>query len=170
MKLEEAIRKRRSIRKYKNEPVSERQIRKIIEAGMNAPSAGNLQSRYFYIVADRELKEALAVAAYDQEFVSEAPVAIVVCADLRIGKDYGSRGVNLYAPMDCAASIQNMLLTAHAHGLGTCWVGAFDESKVAEIIDVPDDLRPVAIIPIGVPAESPRPPSRLPLDEVCEFV
>ena len=170
MKLEDAIKNRRSIRKYKDKAVSDRQIRQIIEAGMSAPSAGNLQSRYFYVVNDAATKEALATAAYDQGFISEVPVAIVVCADLRIGSEYGSRGVSLYAPMDCAAAIQNMLLAAHSLGLGTCWVGAFDENKVAEIMDAPEDLRPVAIIPIGVPAESPRPPSKLKFDEVCEYV
>jgi nitroreductase len=170
MELNEAIRNRRSVRKYKGTPLPVPQIRNIVRAGMDAPSAGNLQSRYFYIVTDPSLKGRLASSAFDQNFIAEAPVAIVVCADLRIKKEYGTRGEELYAPMDCAAAIQNMMLTAHADGCGTCWVGAFDEKRIADLMGIPDHLRPIAIIALGVPDETPAPPARPALEQLCEFV
>ena len=170
MTLINAIKMRRSIRKYKKAPISERHVRDIVDSGMDAPSAGNLQSRHFYVVRDLELRNGLASAAFNQRFISDAPVAIVVCADLQIKREYGSRGVSLYTVMDCAASIQNMLLTAYADGYGTCWVGAFDEAQVSDLLCIPRQFRPIAIIPVGIPNESPLPPSKVTFEQACEFL
>jgi nitroreductase len=169
MELLEAIKKRRSIRKYKPQPVDEQSIRSVLEAAMEAPSAGNLQSRYFYVVRDSSLRERLAVAAYGQDFIEQAPVAIVVCADHRIQGKYGDRGVTLYTIMDCAAAIQNLMLCAYSLGLGTCWVSAFNEAEAAKILEVPSHLRPVAIVPLGYTDESPSPRPKVALEDACEF-
>ncbi len=170
MELQESIRSRRSVRKYWKKPIPDEVIRQILAAGMDAPSAGNLQSRHFYVVSDDTLKRSLGAAAYDQNFVSEASVVVVVCMDNRISAEYGKRGVDLYAIMDCAASIQNMLLLAHSLGVGTCWVGAFDERKVSELLNLPARFRPIAIIPHGYPAESPEPPSKIAFEDACDFI
>jgi nitroreductase len=170
MELSEAIANRRSIRKYKKDPIPDTLVKDILNSGMDAPSAGNLQSRHFYVVRDRALMKSLAAAALDQTFIAEASVVMVVCTDHKIRSEYGDRGEDLYAIMDCAASIQNMLLTAHSLGLGACWVGAYDERAVSRILNVPDRFRPVAIIPYGYPAESPKPPSRVAFDDACEFL
>jgi nitroreductase len=169
MELEEAIKGRRSIRKYKDKPVSDEQIRAVIQAGMDAPSAGNLQSRHFYVVKDSGLRRKLAAAARGQNFIAEANVAIVICADSGIGNRYGERGTSLYSIMDCAASMQNMMLTAHSLGLGTCWVGAFDEQEAARIMKTPPHLRVVSIMPLGYPAESPKPRPKVKFEHCCEF-
>jgi len=169
MQLREAINNRRSIRKYKSDPVSQEHINEILESGMKAPSAGNLQSRFFYAVKEPALRSDLASAAFGHNFISQAPVTIVVCTDLRIESTYGERGTNLYAIMDCAASIQNMILTAHSLGLGSCWVGAFNETQVSSTMEIPPHLRPVAIIPLGYPAESPKPPLKVAFENACKF-
>ena len=97
----------------------------------------------------------LARAAFNQHFIAVAPLVAVACLDRRIAARYGDRGVNLYSIRDVAASVENMLLTAHELGLGSVWVGAFNEYDVAEILELPDNLRPVAIVPIGYPARTP---------------
>jgi nitroreductase len=170
MDVKEAIRERRSIRAYTREPVPDDHLRQVVRAGMQAPSAGNLQSRRFYVVANAKRRRELAAAALNQGFIHEAPLAIVVCADHRIRREYGERGVELYCLLDCAAATQNMMLCAYALGLGTCWVGAFDEAKVAGLLDLPSHLRPVVIFPVGYPAERPEPGPRIRFDTACKVV
>jgi nitroreductase len=169
MELNEGIRKRRSIRKYTNDSISDEHLRQILESALEAPSAGNLQSRYFYVVQDQKLKASLASAALNQAFIGEAPVSVVACADHRIRAEYGVRGIDVYAIMDCAAAIENMLLTACSLGLGSCWVGAFDESAVVKTLGIPAHLRPLAIITFGYASESPDRPDRVSVEKVCEF-
>lgn len=167
MDLFEAIYGRRSIRAFKPDPVREEDLKKILETATAAPSAGNRQPWEFIVVKDTEKKSELARAALGQSFIEEAPVVVVVCANLeRSSRVYGRRGEELYAIQDTAAAIQNMLLAAFALGYGTCWVGAFDEHEVSKILRIPSGVRPVAIIPIGKPAEKPSRTSRLPLDRI----
>jgi nitroreductase len=167
MDVFEAIRGRRSIRKFTDESVNEEDLKKILESATLAPSAGNLQPWEFVVVKDQAIKNKLARAAYGQSFIAEAPVAIVVCANVpRTSGHYGSRGASLYCIQDTAAATQNILLAAHALGYGTCWVGAFNESLAAEAINAPEGVRPLAIIPIGRPAERPSPPPRTPLKKI----
>lgn len=161
----EAIKERRSIRQFKPEALSPPILDVLIDALRWAPSAGNLQSRKFYFISNKDVKAKLAQAALDQDFIAQAPLAVVACADHRIARRYGERGVRLYCLMDVAASVQNLLLTAQAQGLGSCWVGAFDEGKVEKLLALPPHLRPVAIVPIGFPAEDPEPPARIPREE-----
>lgn len=170
MEIQKAIYGRRSIRHYKNKPFSDDILTEILQSAIEAPSAGNVQARKYYVVTNQEIKKKLAKASLNQNFIFEAPVAIVVCVDDRIKKRYGSRGTELYAILDCAASIQNMMLTAYAHDLGTCWVGAFDEEAVGKIMNLPENLRVVSILPIGYPDESPERPDRFTIEDVCEFV
>jgi len=169
MDLKEGIRKRRSIRKYTQESVPDEYLREILESALEAPSAGNLQSRYFYVIQDRGLRASLASAALNQAFIGEAPVSVVVCADHKIRAEYGVRGIETYAIMDCAAAIENMLLTACSLGLGSCWVGAFDENAVRRSLSIPAHLRPVAILTLGYAAEFPDRPDRVAVEKACEF-
>jgi len=163
----EAIRTRRSIRAFTREEVSDREIKEILDAARWAPSAGNIQPWIFVIIRKPEMKRRLAEAALNQHFIYEAPVVIVVCADReRSGMYYGSRGANLYCIQDTAAAIQNILLAAHALGLGACWVGAFNEEEVKLILRAPRGVRPVAIVPIGHPAEKPEAVFKRPLSEI----
>jgi len=163
----EAIYGRRSIRAFSKKEVTETQLTKILDAGRQAPSAGNLQPWELVVVRDSRRKMALAQAAFGQYFISEAPVVVVVCVrPARSAIRYGDRGERLYCLQDTAAFIQNMLLASYAIGLGSCWVGAFDEARAAEAIEAPDNIRPVAIIPVGSPAESPSASHRRSLEDI----
>lgn len=166
-----AIKERHSIRRFKPDPVPEDILNTLLEAACAAPSAGNVQPWLFYRVHRAEIKEALAQAALGQKFVAQAPVVIVVCADLnRAGSAYGERGRTLYCLQDTAAAITNLMLAATSFGLGTCWVGAFDEGAVGRVLQLPPHIRPVAIIPLGYPAHSPSPTSRRSLSEVVKVL
>jgi len=115
----------------------------------------------FIIVSSEEGRRNLFNAALHQEFVREAPVVIVVCANIaRSESRYMARGT-LYAIQDATASVMNILLAAYSLGLGTCWIGAFDERKAASLLNLPEHVRPIALIPIGYPDEAPAPPPRL---------
>ncbi len=167
MELFEAIKGRRSIRKFKEETPDEELIEKIVEAGIWAPSAGDLQSWNAVIVKDHQIKIQIAIAAYVQEFITKAPVIIVVCANqANAGARYGERGRELYCIQDAACAAQNMILSAYALGLGAAWIGAFKEDDIAELLDLPDYLRPVALIPLGYPDEEPEAPPRRSVKEV----
>ncbi len=167
MDVFEAIKGRRSVREFRSDPVKEGDLRKILEAAQQAPSAGHCQPLELVVVKDQAQKERLARAALEQTFIAEAPVAIVVCANVaRTSRRYGRRGEELYCIQDTAAATQNIHLAAYALGYATCWVGAFDEGAVAEVIKAPAGVRPLAIVPIGKSAEEPSPPQRIPLSKI----
>ncbi len=165
----EAIKERRSIRKFKDRAVGKEIIEKLLDAAQMAPSAGNLQARDFIVVFNKITKQKLTKAALNQSFIEQAPVVIVVIANTeRSSRVYKSRG-ELYAAQDATASIMNLLLAAHSCGLATCWVGAFDESSVGEALGIPPKTRPVAIIPVGYADEEHAAPPRMGLDKVVHW-
>ena len=169
MELNEAIKERRSIRAFKKHDVSEKIIEQLIEAGRLAPSAGNVQPWKFVIIRKPDSKKVLSQAA-NQPFIREAPVVIVVCADeIRAEMGYGFRGRTLYCIQDTAAAIQNIVLTAYSLGLGTCWVGAYNENQARKVINAPEGIRPVALIPVGYPNESPARRKRRPHSEIIHY-
>jgi len=161
--------RRVSIRKFTNEDVDDETLNLILEAANAAPSAGNLQARDFVVVRDKERKIRLAKAALKQMFIAEAPVVVVVCANYpRSMRVYGERG-KLYAEQDATAAVENMLLAVTAFELGAVWVGAFDESEVSKILNLPEFVRPMAIVPIGHPAEKPGRRSRYPVSMLTHY-
>jgi nitroreductase len=165
----EAIKERRSVRAYTGEEVSERDVERLIEAARWAPSAGNIQPWAFVVVKDVETKRKLSSATL-QTLIQEAPVVIVVCADAtRSSRVYGSRGEKLYSIQDTAAATENILLAAQELGLATCWVGAFRENEVAKAVKAPRNLRPVAMVAVGYPAERLVAPKRRSVNEVVHY-
>lgn len=155
MDLSEAIKGRRSIRNFKPDKVSKKDVERLIDAAVSAPSAGNIQPLELVVARKPEIRRKLVEAAYGQSFIEEAPVVIVVCANEdRSSQRYGVRGKTLFCLQDTAAATQNMLLTAYSLGLGTCWVGAFKEEEVREALKIPMGIRPVAIVPVGYPGIS----------------
>lgn len=169
MEVFSAVKNRRSIRSFLKKDIPEELINRLADALIWAPSAGNLQSRKFYFVKDAKLKKQIAGAASNQEFIFDAPVVIVSCADLNIWRHYGQRGAELYCIQDVSASIMAMMLVATENGLGTCWVGSFNEHEIAKIMKLPDNLRPVAIVPVGYPAKIPGPTSRVSRQDAVVF-
>ncbi len=169
----DVVKERRSVRRFApDRDVPLETVERILGAAIAAPSAGNRQPWHFIVVRRPEVKRSLAEAAYGQWFIADAPLTIVVCAiPGRSAARYGRRGTELYCLQDTAAATQNILLAVTALGLGACWVGAFDERAAARALDLPGQIRPVAIVPIGHPAERfAGRTSRRPLPEVTEFV
>ena len=167
MDLLEVIKKRRSIRAYKKQDLPRDTIEKLIEAARWAPSAGNVQPWEFVVASSQRAKRELSMAAFEQKDLEEASVVIVVCADeKRAAESYGVRGKTLYCLQDTAAAIQNILLTACSLGLGSCWIGAFKEDEIRKVINAPEEMRPVALVPVGYSNEEPEDRSRRPLSEI----
>ena len=170
MSILETIKGRRSIRKFQAKPLPEEIINGLIEALIWAPSAGNLQSRKFYFIFDEKIKLELRGAASGQSSIMQAPLVVVGCRDDKISWRYGERGKKLYSVCDVSASIQNMILLAAELGLGSCWIGAFDEKEVAKILNLPNNLHPIVIVPVGYPAEKPEAPPRISKKEAVKFI
>ena len=165
MDLFEVIEKRRSIRSYKPTPIPNEHLKKILEAARLAPSGKNLQPWRFIIVRNPEKKRLLAEAAMNQMFIAEADVVIVALSDPTI---YSSTGTRRRIPylQDPMIAIEHMILAATALGYGTCWIGAFDEDKVKQIVNAPEELAVIALLPIGVPNENPPPRPRKSFEEI----
>jgi nitroreductase len=173
MSFWDVVEARRSVRRFDaRRDVPHTMVKRILRAALRAPSAGNRQPWHFIVVRRPEVKEALSVAAFGQLFVAQAPVVVAVCADPdRSASRYRKRGAELYCLQDTAAAVEHILLAAAALGLGSCWVGAFDEELAAEALNLPLSLRPVALIPIGHPeGEAGVRTSRRPLDEVMDVI
>jgi nitroreductase len=170
MNFEDVLQGRRSVRRYKEDPVPEDKISDLLEAAETAPSAGNLRAREYFVVTRPDLRTMLSVAAYGQGHVATAPVLIVVCADpIHSGRRYGDRG-QLYSIQDAAAATTCLLLAAQDMGLGACWTGAFDDDMVKEILKLPDRLVPTAIVSLGWPDEKPSPPPRRKMEDIVHWM
>ncbi len=140
----------------------------ILDAGKMAPSAGNLQNWKFIVIRKDDVREKLAESSFDQDWMEEAPVHIVVVGQPeKAERFYGARGERLYTIQGCAAVVENMLLVANDIGLGACWVGAFDEAKVKRALNMPEGVTPQAIITIGYADEKPDMPPRVGLEHVA---
>lgn len=167
MNVSDAIRTRKSVRKYVSNPIEDEKLTAIMDAARLAPSAGNRQEWRFVIVQDAETRKKIADAANKQAFIGEAPAVIVACAetDGRIMMC----GQPCY-PIDVAISLDHIALAAVELDLGTCWIGAFDEKKVKEILDIPEEIRVVGLMPIGYPSDpSPVEKKRLPFDSIVKY-
>lgn len=169
MDIENCILGRRSVRVYRPGGIPDEAIERGIELAEQAPCAGNLQEREYVVVRSREVKEKLSSAALSQPQPKEANVVVVFCANLERMGNYGRRGAELYAPQDVAAAIENFLLFIHSQGYGAVWIGAFTESKVSEALDLPGYIKPLAIVPVGIPGEVPKAPSKRPLNEKIHY-
>jgi nitroreductase len=158
MDVFEAIRTRRSIRKFRPTPIPDEQLEIILEAGRLAPSASNRQSWRFVVVKDPERKRALAEAAANQMFIADAGVVIAALGDPEVSPRWFSQ--------DPMIAVEHIVLAATALGYGTCWIGAFDEEEVKHILKIPEKLKVIALLPIGFPDEAPTPMTRKPLKEI----
>jgi len=166
MDVKKAIKTRRSVRSYKAEPVPEDKLKKVLEAARLAPSAHNEQERKFVVVKNVKKRKELAEAALNQSFIAEAPVVIVAVATNP--ESVLTSGVPAYA-LDLAIAIDHMTLVATEEGLGTCWIGTFDQEAVREVLEIPKECKVVALLPIGFPADKPGPKSRKKLEEIISY-
>ncbi|MDX9752734.1 MAG: nitroreductase family protein [bacterium] len=159
----EVIQQRYSVRAYKDRPVEEEKLTRVLEAARLAPSAKNRQEWRFIVVRDSQKRQALAQAARDQHFVGEAPVILVCCA---VTNHHMMTCGQYCYPIDVAIAMEHIALQAVAEGLGTCWIGAFYEYPVKKLLHIPDPVRVVELMPLGYPADDPLPKDRLPLEHI----
>ena len=151
----EAVFTRRSVRQYTDEPVSDQAIETILRAAMQSPSAANMQPWHFVVINDRRLIDRIPDFHPYSSFLREAPVAIVVCGDLERDRLLDAS----YWVQGCSAATQNLLLAAHAIGLGSVWLGVYPRRERIEglhrLLQLPDNLVPLNIVSLGHPAEPP---------------
>lgn len=164
MTFDQIISTRRSIRRYKADPVAEGVLEAVLEAGRLAPSARNEQRWHFVAVRDAATRERLAEACHGQGMVAEAPVALVVWA----GDDRQMACGQSAATVDCSIALSFMMLKATELGLGTCWLGAFDPEAVKALLGLPESATVVAATPLGYANEAPAARPRKALDEISE--
>lgn len=146
-----------AVRKYEKKEVDDKLIGVMLHMANNADSVGNVQGWEFIVVKDPEIKSQLSKAALKLDIVKNAPVNIVVCADLKkFSLKYNERGEYLYSIQDTASAITIMIVTAQLLGLGTNWIRAFDEENVKRILTLPNEVRPVGIVTVGYPYEKTR--------------
>ena len=166
MDVYEAITVRKSVREFADKDIPEETLMRLLGAARLAPSASNRQEWRFVVVRDAETRRKLAMAAKNQTFVGEAPVVLACCAETN--GHVMTCGQPCY-PIDVAIAMDHLTLCAAAEGLGTCWIGAFDEAKVKEILGIPPEIRVVELMPVGYPkTPGPATKSRIPLDKMVK--
>ncbi len=169
MELDKAIKDRKSVRRFKKLEVPWYLIADCLESATYAPSSGNVQNWHFIVVRDKNNREKIAKACEEQYWILNAPVLIVVCSELsKVKRLFEVRGEALYAIQNCAAAIQNLLLKAYELGLGSTWIGAFDENLIRDVLKIEGDVRPQAVIALGY-GEDFETTTRHPLENFVSF-
>jgi len=163
MEVMEAIRRRRSIRGFADRPVEEEKLAAVLEAGRLAPSARNMQEWRFVVVRDPELRQKLVAAANDQGFVGQAPVVIVGCGtECEYRMPCGQPAFLI----DVAIAMEHMALEAVEQGLGTCWIGAYKQQQIKQLLGIPTEAQVVCLLPLGYPGQEPQARPRVPLEDI----
>lgn len=145
MEVFEAIRKRHSVRSYLPDEVPRGKLEKILEAARLAPSAGNIQPWHFIVVTDQQKRKKLSKGRY-AKFLVESPVVLVGCGDKKASPNWHV--------VDTTIAMQNMVLTATSEGLGTCWIGSFNENQVKKLLSIPERFRVIALLALGYRRET----------------
>jgi nitroreductase len=171
MEFFDVIQKRYSIRTFTDQPVEDEKLQQILETASLAPSSGNLQAYEIYVVTNAKKRDGLSCAALAQESVAKAPVVLVFCTHPELTQGhYTERGTRLYTVQDATIACAFAMLAATNLGLGSVWVGTFDEKVVRLIIEAPDGQEPVVIMPIGYPSEFPDQHLRRSLEQLAHWV
>ena len=167
MEVYEAIRLRKAVRSYQDRPVEKDKLERVLGGARLAPSARNMQEWRFVVVSDRATREALRQTANNQAFVAEAPIVIACCA---AASDHVMRCGQPSYPIDVALATDHLSLAAVAEGLGTCWIGAFDEGEARRVLGIPSSVRVVGLMTLGYPTDpSPVTKNRLSLQEIVRY-
>ncbi len=166
MEFYEVIEERRSVRSYRLDPIPEEVLARVLEAARKAPSANNFQPWKFIVVKEEERRRRIAELCMGQSFVGEAPVVIVACGlptPSRIG------GYTSSMLVDVAIAVEHLVLAAANEGLGTCWIGAFDNTRLKRYLGIPEEVQVVAVIPVGYPLRKGWKSSRKKMEEIVCF-
>lgn len=167
METLDCITLRRSIRKYKDIPVEFEKVGHILNAARLAPNAGNIQETRFILITNLDSRKKIAEACVKQYWMQDAPLhLIVVSHPKKAANFYGEKGEKVYCRHSAGAAIENILLAATAQGLGSCWVGAFDDNKLKKLLNIPGDAEPQAVITIGYADEKPKLPPKFKMENI----
>ena len=167
MEFYEVIKTRRSVRLFERDPIPEGVLKKVLEAARSAPSGSNRQPWKFILVRDKNAKKELAAACNGQRFIVQAPV-IIVAVGQNIRYNRGNYMGDMSFLIDVAISVDHLILAARNEGLGTCWIGSFDNQTIKRLLQIPEDLNVVAVVPVGYPKTMPFKETELrkPLEEM----
>ncbi len=169
MEFFEAVKSRHSVRRFQDKAIEQPKIDKMLEAMNSAPSAGDLQAYDVVLIKDSRRKKEIAQAALEQYFIAEAPVVLIFFANPKgSSAKYGIRGERLYCIQDTTIAAAYLQLAAASLGLATAWVGAFDEEEIKGIVNAPEYMLPIAIIPVGYGAEKPDITPRKRISEIVK--
>ena len=163
MDVMEAIRTRRSVRGYKAEPIPQETLDQVLEAFRLAPSANNEQPWKLIVVSEAEVRKKVAEVCWNQTFIAEAPIVLVACG-LPNQSQIGGQITSVW--VDVAIAVDHLTLAARSLGLGTCWIGAFEEDGLKKLLGIPKDVRVVAVTPLGYPRREGGTARRKPIREV----
>ena len=166
MDFYDVIKTRLSIRQYKQDPVDDEKLARVLEAARIAPSAANRQPWHYIVVRDEATRRRLK-DAYDKEWFYTAPVIICACGDT--AKAWVRKDGREYRDVDVSISFDHLVLAATAEGLGTCWIAAFDPKIVSEVLGIPEGIEPLLLTPLGYPAVTAQPRERKALDEIVHW-
>lgn len=158
MSFLDVIFRRRSIRRYKSKPVPNEVLKNVLEAGRLAPSADNAQPWHFIVITDAEIKHELSKGMW-RSFIKDSALTIVGCGEKS----------DKWSIVDVAIALENMVLAAEAQDVGSCWIGAFEEKEVKELLSIPDNLKVVALVSFGYPAEKPSPRNKEKLESIVHY-
>ncbi|UCE16553.1 MAG: nitroreductase family protein [Candidatus Bathyarchaeota archaeon] len=158
MSLLQVIFERRSIRRYRSELIPDEALGNILEAGRLAPSADNAQPWHFVVVIERKIKERLSTGRWNR-FIKNSAATIVGCGY----KD------NEWSTIDVTIALENMVIAAETQGIGSCWIGDFEEEKVKELLNIPENLKVIALVSFGYPAVRPKPPKKKNLETIVHY-
>jgi nitroreductase len=158
----DSILSRRSVRKYENKEIPQEVVNQILEAGRQAPSAVNKQPIRFVVAKDSEITKSFSSALFNR-FVKDAPMVIVGCADVK------SFLTGKWAVVDTTIALQNMVIAAWSLGVGSCWIGAFEEEKIKQLLKIPEKWKIVALVTFGYPAEESKPKKKKSIEELFGF-
>ncbi len=162
------IKERRSVRRYKPDPIPPEALLRVLEAARFSPSGKNLQPWKFILVRDSQVKRRLAEASVGQSFIAGAPIVVVACGFP--DECYSRMGNYMKSwPVDVAIALEHLILQAQEEGLGTCWIGAFEEKEVKRILQIPDNVKVLALTPLGFPDEKPSSRGRKSLNEIVGY-
>ena len=166
MDFSQLVKTRYSVRAYKPDPVGEDELRQVLEAARLAPTAANKQPFQLIVIHTQGREEELR-RIYNRDWFVEAPVVICVCGIP--GGAWTREDNKNYAVVDVAIVMDHLILAATDLGLGTCWVGAFNEGATREVLGLPEEVEPIVFTPLGHPADQPKPKERKPLEELVRY-
>jgi len=168
MKILDVIQERKSIRRYKEDSLPEDVLHRILDSARLAPSGKNFQPWKFILVRDAKMKEKLAAVSRGQTFIAKAPIIVVACGFPE--RSYQRQGNYMSSwVIDVSIAVEHLMLQAQEEGLGTCWIGAFEEKDVKKLLDIPSEVKVLALTPLGYPDEVPKDRGRKPLSEIVSY-